>query len=64
MTRSGAEYYITVVNNFDIKKKVWNICFILCHQHQARSGKIKTNKTQHISVNTQVFFVKTELQCM
>ena len=44
------------VNNFDIKqKKVWNICFIICHQHQARSGKIKTNKTQQILVKTQVF---------
>ena len=31
------------VNNFDIKhkKKTWNICFIICHQHQTRSGKIK-----------------------
>ena len=49
------------VNNFDIKqKKAWNICFIICHQHQTRSGKIKTNKTQQISVKTQVFFVKTE----
>ena len=51
------------VNNFDIKqKKAWNICFIICHQHQTRSGKIKTNKTQQISVKTQVFFVKTELR--
>ena len=30
-------------------------------QHQTRSGKIKTNKTQ-ILVKTQAFFVKTELQ--
>ena len=51
------------VNNFDIKqKKAWNICFIICHQHQTRSGKIKTNKTQQILVKTQVFFVKTELR--
>ena len=51
------------VNNFDIKqKKAWNICFIICHQHQTRSGKIKANKTQQISVKTQVFFVNTELQ--
>ena len=51
------------VNNFDIKqKKAWNICFIICHQHQTRSGKIKTNKTQQTSVKTQVFFVKTELR--
>ena len=51
------------VNNFDIKqKKAWNICFIICNQRQTRSGKIKANKTQQISVKTQVFFVKTELQ--
>ena len=51
------------VNNFDIKqKKAWNLCFIICHQHQTRSGKIKTNKTLQISVKTQVFFVKTELR--
>ena len=55
------------VNNFDIKqKKGSNICFIICHQHQTRSGKIKANKTQQIPVKTQVFFesffVKTELQ--
>ena len=49
------------VNNFDIKqKKAWNICFIICHQHQTRSGKIKTNKTHQSLVKTQVFFVKTE----
>ena len=37
------------VNNFDIKqKKAWNICFIICHRHQTRSGKIKTNKAQQI----------------
>ena len=61
----GAELNIILprVNSFDIKqKKAWNICFILCHQHQTRSGKIKANKTQQISVTTQVFFVKTELQ--
>ena len=35
------------VNNFKIKqKKAWNICFIICHQHQARYGKIKTYKTK------------------
>ena len=50
-------------NNFDIKqKKAWNICFIICHQYQTRSGKIKANKTQPISVKTQNCFVKTELQ--
>ena len=43
-------------NNFNIKqKKAWNICFIICHQHQIRSGKIKTNKTQLILDTTQVF---------
>ena len=51
------------VNNFDIKqKKAWNICFIICHQHQTRYRKIKANKTQQSSVKIQVFFVKTELQ--
>ena len=30
--------------------------------NKKRSGKIKANKTQQISVTTQVFFVKTELQ--
>ena len=39
-------------------KKAWNICFILCHQHQKRSGKIKSKKTQQILVKTQVFFRK------
>ena len=43
------------MNNFDIKKKAWNIYFIICHQHQTISGKIKANKTQEISVTTQVF---------
>ena len=47
------------VNNFDIKqKKAWDICFIICHQHQTRSAKIKANKTQQISIKTQVFFLK------
>ena len=33
------------VNNFDIKQtKARNICFIICDQHQTRSGKIKTSK--------------------
>ena len=43
-------------NNFNIKqKKAWNICFIICHQDQTRSGKIKTTKRQQISVKTQAF---------
>ena len=55
-----AEFNIILprVNNFDIKqKKAWNICFIIYHQHQTRSGKIKADKTQKISVK-----IKTELQ--
>ena len=45
------------VSNFDIKlKKACNICFVIYHQHQTKSGKIKANKTQQISVETQVFF--------
>ena len=44
------------VNNFDIKqKKAWNICFIICHQHQTRSGKIKANNRQQVSVKTCFF---------
>ena len=51
------------VDNFNIKQKgAWNICFIVYHQHQTRSGKIKTNETQQISVKTQVYFVKTNLR--
>ena len=46
------------VNNFDVKQKAWNICFIICHQHQTRSGKIKANKTKQILVTTQVCFCK------
>ena len=30
----------------------------MCHQHQTRSGKIRTNKAQQISVKTQGFFCK------
>ena len=36
--------------------------FIFSHQHQTRSGKVKANKTKQISVTTQFFSVKTELQ--
>ena len=59
--RREAELNIILLrmNNFDIKqKKAWNICFILCHKHQTRSGKIKVNKTQQILVRTQGFFRK------
>ena len=55
--RREAELNITLprMNNFDTKqKKAWNICFIICHQHQTRSSKIKTKKTQQTSVKTQV----------
>ena len=44
------------VNNFEYL--TWNICFIIYQQHQTRSRKIKTNKTQQISIKTQVFFRK------
>ena len=57
--RREAELNITLlkVNNFDIKqKKTWNIDFIICYQHQTRSGKVKAKKTQQMSVRTQVFF--------
>ena len=50
------------VNNFDIKQKeAWNICFIICHQHQTGPGKIKTKKAANFGQNTG-FFVKAELQ--
>ena len=40
-------YSPEVINHFDIKlKKTSNICFIICHQHQTKYGKIITNKTQ------------------
>ena len=48
------------VNNFDIKQKRHGIFVLLfiCHQHQARYGKIKTIKTQQTLVKAQVFFRK------
>ena len=54
MQRREAELNIILprVHNFNIKqKKAWNICFIICHKNQRRSGKIKANKTQQILVN-------------
>ena len=50
-------YYIILsrVNNINIKQKRYGYLF-------CRSGKIRANKTQQISVKTRVFFVKTELQ--
>ena len=51
------------LNDFDIKlKNTWIICFNIWHQHQTRSRKIKGNKTQQISVKTQIIFLKTEPQ--
>ena len=46
------------MNNFDIKQKRHEICFIICHHQQTRSGKIKTNKIQQISVKTENFLHK------
>ena len=44
------------VNSFDIKqKKARNICFIICPQHQTRSGKLKTNKTANFSQIASLF---------
>ena len=60
MTRAELNIMLLRVNNFNIKLK--RACFVTCHQHQTRSGKIKAKKTQQILVTTQVFFVKTELQ--
>ena len=57
-----ARLYIILsrVNNIDIKKKGMECLFY--YMSPTRSGKIKANKTQQISVKTKVFFVKTELQ--
>ena len=47
------------VNNFNIKqKKTWNVHFIIWQQHQTRSRTIKANKTEPISVKTQILFEK------
>ena len=56
--RSWMLYYQRVIISILDKKKSWNICFIKWHQHQRRSEEIKANKTQQISVKTQVFFCK------
>ena len=51
--RRDAELNIILprVHNFNIKeKKAWNICFIICHKDQTRSGKVKANKAQQILV--------------
>ena len=37
-------YSPEVINIRYYTKKPWNICFIICHQHQTWSGKIRTNK--------------------
>ena len=50
---AGLNIILPRVNDFDIKlKKAWDICCIMWHQHQKRSGRIKANKTQQISVKT------------
>ena len=53
--RSLVLYYggriISILN----KEKACDFCFIMWHQHQTRSGKIKANKIQQMSVKTQVF---------
>ena len=51
-------YYRGWIMSMLNKKKAWNIYFIICHEHQTKSGKIKANKTQQIWVTTQVFFCK------
>ena len=43
------------VNNPAIKQKRHDICPAPCHQYKTRSVKIKANRTQQISVKTQVF---------
>ena len=52
------------MNDFDIKQEnAWHISFIICHQHQTRSQKIKANKTENFGqTNVCSFFVKNELQ--
>ena len=37
------------------KKEAWNICFIICHQHQTRCGMIKAKKTENFGQNTTFF---------
>ena len=53
-------HFLNILCTFNLRSVSRGV--IICHQHQTRSGKIKTNKTQQISVQTQVFFVKTELR--
>ena len=61
LTRDQARKHNSHLWHYIKQKKAWNICFIIWHQPQTRSGRIKTNKTQQISAKTQVFFVKTGL---
>ena len=51
---------LTRVNNFDIRQifKASNICFIICQQHQTRSGKIKANKKHSKFGQNMIFFCK------
>ena len=42
-----SEVILLRVSNFYIKqKKAWNNCFIIWHQHQTTSRKIKANQIQ------------------
>ena len=73
----NTEYWILIVlilnimlsrvNNFDIKQKrcvVLKKIFVLLYATNTKQdlGQIKANKIQQISVKTQFFFVKAELQ--
>ena len=55
--------YLPRVNNFDInQKKAWDFFFFYMPPTPKKFGNIKASKTQHFSVKTKVFFVKTEQQ--
>ena len=41
-----------------MKKTAWNICFIICHQRQTRSGKIKANKAKQNFGQNKVFLLQ------
>ena len=70
----NTEYWILIVlilniilsrvNNFDIKQKkcVWIFVLLYATNTKQDLGQIKANKIQQISVKTQFFFVKAELQ--
>ena len=54
-------YVSTRCYSFNQKRHGIFFC-ITWHQHQRRSGRIKTNKTQQFPVKTQIFFEKNELR--